>query len=57
MTLLLQAAPYLLAGLRALISDGWILPDLRAAVGAVAGVGLISFGLAFSALRARIRRA
>ena len=48
---------YLLAGLRALISDGWILADLLAAVGAVAGVGFISFGLAFSALRARIRRA
>ena len=48
---------YLLAGLRALISDGWVLPDLLAAVGAVAGVGLVSFGLAFSALRARIRRA
>ncbi len=35
---------YLLAGLRALISDGWVLADLLAAVGAVAGVGVVSFG-------------
>jgi ABC-2 type transport system permease protein len=47
---------YLLAGLRALISEGWILSDLAAAVGAVALVGAVSFSLAFSALRARIRR-
>lgn len=48
---------YLLAGLRALISDGWIASDLLRAIGAVAVVGLVSFGLAFSALRARVRRA
>ena len=47
---------YLLAGLRALISSGWVLSDLLPAAGAVAGVGLVSFGLAFSALRARVRR-
>ncbi len=46
---------YLLAGLRALISDGWVLADLIPAVGAVALVGLVSFFLAFSALRARVR--
>ena len=46
---------YLLAGLRALISDGWVLADLLPAVGAVALVGLVSFFLAFSALRARVR--
>ncbi len=48
---------YLLAGLRALISDGWIAADLLRAVGAVAAVSVISFGLAFAALRARVRRA
>lgn len=48
---------YLLAGLRALITDGWTLPDLLSAVAAVAVVGLVSFGLAFAALRARVRRA
>jgi ABC-2 type transport system permease protein len=34
---------YLLAGLRALISDGWVLADLLPAVGAVALVALVSF--------------
>ena len=47
---------YLLAGLRALISDGWVAGDLLAAVGAVGVVGAVSFTLAFSALRARVRR-
>ncbi len=47
---------YLLAGLRALITDGWTPSDLLAAVAAVGAVGLVSFGLAFSALRARVRR-
>ena len=48
---------YLLAGLRALISSGWVLADLLPALGAVGGVGVVSFALAFSALRARVRRA
>ncbi len=48
---------YLLAGLRALISSGWSPSDLLPAIGAVVGVGLVSFALAFSALRARVRRA
>ena len=47
---------YLLAGLRALISDGWVATDLLSAAGAVLAVGLVSFGLAFAALRARVRR-
>lgn len=47
---------YLLAGLRALISSGWNLPELVPAFAAVAGVGVISFTLAFSALRSRVRR-
>ena len=46
---------YLLAGLRTLISDGWVLADLLPAVVAVALVGLVSFYLAFAALRARVR--
>lgn len=47
---------YLLAGLRALISDGWTFSDIVPAIVAVALVGAISFALAFSALRARVRR-
>jgi ABC-2 type transport system permease protein len=47
---------YLLAGLRALISDGWVLNDISLALGAVLLVGSVSFGLAFTALRARVRR-
>ncbi|BBL79228.1 transport permease protein [Rubrobacter xylanophilus] len=47
---------YLLAGLRSLISEGWAPSDLLSALIAVATVGLVSFGLAFSALRARVRR-
>jgi ABC-2 type transport system permease protein len=46
---------YLLAGLRALISSGWVLADLLPAIGAVALVTFVSFYLAFSALRARVR--
>jgi ABC-2 type transport system permease protein len=46
---------YLLAGLRALISSGWVFADLLPAIGAVALVALVSFYLAFSALRARVR--
>ena len=48
---------YLLAGLRALISSGWSPSDLLPAIGAVVGVGVVSFALAFSALRARVSRA
>jgi ABC-type ATPase involved in cell division len=48
---------YLLAGLRALITDGWVAADLLTAVGAVAAVAFVTFGLAFGALRARVRRA
>jgi len=48
---------YLLTGLRALITDGWVASELLSALGAVAAVGCVTFGLAFSALRARVRRA
>ncbi len=47
---------YILAGLRALITDGWVLPDLLQAIGAIAVVGLLSFSLAFTALRQRVKR-
>jgi ABC-2 type transport system permease protein len=47
---------YLLDGLRSIISDGWVAPELLAALGAVAAVGTVSFSLAFLALRSRIRR-
>lgn len=47
---------YLLAGLRALISDGWVLSDILSAILAVALVGAVSFSLSFAALRARVRR-
>lgn len=47
---------YLLAGLRALISEGWTFADIVPAVVAVALVGAVSFSLAFSSLRTRVRR-
>ena len=46
---------YLLAGLRSLISDGWVPSDLAPAIAAVAAMGAVSFALAFSALRCRVR--
>jgi ABC-2 type transport system permease protein len=47
---------YLLAGLRSLLTEGWVASDLFAALGVIALVGTVSFGLAFSALRARVKR-
>ena len=46
---------YLLAGLRALVSSGWVLADLLPSIGAVALVGAVSFYLAFGALNSRVR--
>lgn len=48
---------YLLGGLRALVSEGWAAADLAQAVLAIAGVGVVSIGLALAALRGRVRRA
>jgi ABC-2 type transport system permease protein len=48
---------YLLAGLRSLITDGWVWSDLGAALGVTALVGVVSLSLAFSALRKRVSRA
>ncbi|MGS0688486.1 ABC transporter permease [Nakamurella sp. GG22] len=47
---------YLLAGLRSLIIDGWVAADLLAALAAIAALAAVSFTLALSALRARVRR-
>jgi ABC-2 type transport system permease protein len=47
---------YLLEGLRALVSDGWVWSDLGAAVLAVAGVGVVSMSLALATLRGRVKR-
>jgi len=47
---------YLLAGLRSITSEGWVLEDILAAVAAVGVVGIASQALAFGALRARVRR-
>lgn len=47
---------YLLDGMRSLVTDGWDALALAKAFGAVAGVGAVSFVLAFSSLRGRVAR-
>jgi ABC-2 type transport system permease protein len=47
---------YLLDGMRALLMDGWEWDRIGAALLAIAVVGAISFTLAFSALRGRVKR-
>lgn len=47
---------YLLAGLRSLVLEGWDGAALLKAMAAVAGVGVVSIGLALAALRGRVRR-
>lgn len=47
---------YLLAALRTLIMDGWALTPLLQGLAAIAGVGLVSFVLAFRSLRSRTSR-
>ncbi|MBI4258158.1 MAG: ABC transporter permease [Thaumarchaeota archaeon] len=47
---------YVLAGLRVLITDGWVIADLVYAFGAIVVVGSVSFSLAFTALRQRVKR-
>ncbi len=49
-------ATYLLAGMRSLIMEGWDGFALLQAMLAVVLVGIVSFTLAFSALRGRVRR-
>ncbi len=45
---------YLLAGLRSLISGGWVADDLVKALAAVGGIGLVTFTMAFTSLRKRV---
>ncbi len=47
---------YLLAALRSLISNGWEPVTLGKGVGAVLGVGVVSIGLALTALKGRATR-
>lgn len=47
---------YILAGMRSLVSGGWIIKDLLSALGIILLVGMISFGLTFSALHHRVKR-
>lgn len=48
---------YLLAGMRALIYDGWAWATIAKGVAAVLGVGAVAMALALAALRGRVRRA
>jgi ABC-2 type transport system permease protein len=52
----LNPVTYLLEGLRALILDGWVARDIGIGFLAILGVGVVSQGLAFAALRGRISR-
>ena len=45
---------YLLDGLRSLISAGWQWGDIAGAVAAAAGIGTVTFWMAFRALRSRV---
>ncbi len=45
---------YLLAGLRSLVSDGWVPDDLVRALASVGGIGLVTFSMAFSSLQKRV---
>ena len=46
---------YLLDALRSLITEGWDLDVLLKGIGAVAGVGVVSFSLALAAFRGRLK--
>jgi ABC-2 type transport system permease protein len=47
---------YLLDGMRALITDGWVWSEIGKALLAIAVVGVISMWLCFAALRSRVKR-
>jgi ABC-2 type transport system permease protein len=47
---------YVLAGLRSLISEGWEWDVLAEGLLAIAGLGIVSFGLATAAMRGRVSR-
>lgn len=48
---------YVLAGMRAIVLEGWSARPILEGLGATAVVGAVSFSLAFAALRGRVRRA
>jgi len=52
----LNPVTYLLAGLRALILDGWDTATIGKGFAAIVGVGAVSMTLAFAALRGRLKR-
>ena len=45
---------YLLEGMRSLVSDGWDLAALAKGTGAIAGLGLVTFTMAFRSLARRV---
>ncbi len=47
---------YLLAGMRALVLDGWDASEILGGFAAIVGVGAVSMTLAFAALRGRLKR-
>jgi ABC-2 type transport system permease protein len=47
---------YLLEGMRALLQEGWHWAPIGKALLSIAGVGIVSFSLAFAALRGRVKR-
>ena len=47
---------YLLAGLRSLVTEGWVWGSLGKALLAVSVVGVASMAMCFAALRGRLRR-
>jgi ABC-2 type transport system permease protein len=42
--------------MRTLLQDGWDWAPIGGALLSIAGVGIVSFGLAFAALRGRVKR-
>lgn len=47
---------YMLDGMRALLQQGWDWGSIGQSFGSIAGVGLVSYSLAFAALRGRVKR-
>ena len=47
---------YLLGAMRALLQGGWQWGEIGKGLLAIAGIGLLSFGMAFTALRGRVNR-
>ena len=47
---------YLLEGMRAVLQEGWRWGSIGRGLLAIAGVGAVSFTLAFASLRGRLKR-